>query len=145
MPTSTPRSKLTKSQQSHVRANLMRSASQIANQLYEYVTTDKIKVANREIDMTSERLASYRLVLGKTVPDLSATEITHKSGLESMDSAGLISRLTELAKQRPELAAKLQEAIGGKVIEQQAESKKLVVVESGGDNRSPVPETITPQ
>lgn len=144
MATRARRSVLTMDQQKHVRANLMNTASSIATQLGDYVTKGQITIAGRVIELTSERLQAWRMVLDRTVPTLSATEITHKSGLESMDSAGLISRLTELARQRPELAAKLQEAIGGKVIEQQAESKELVVVESREDNRSPASESLQP-
>lgn len=122
----------------------MNTASKIATQLADYIGKGQIVIAGNVIELTTERLQAWRMVLDRTVPTLSATEITHKSGLESLDSAALIGRLTELAKQRPELAAKLQEAIGGKLIEQ-VESKELVAVESREDNRSSAPETITPQ
>ncbi len=112
-----PRSQLTFSQQGQVRANLMRSASAIASQLQEYIEAGFITVAGKEVTMTTERLQAYRLVLSKTVPDLSSTEITHKSGLEGMDSGQLVTRLAQLAQARPELREKLYEALGGRLIE----------------------------
>lgn len=112
-----PRSKLTFSQQAHVRANMMGSAAMIARQLHEYIDTGELKVAGKLIEIDNTRLAAWRMVLDRTIPTLSATEITHKSGLESMDSGRLVERLALLVKDRPELASKLQEALGGKVIE----------------------------
>lgn len=100
----------------------MRSATLIANQAHEFIETGELMVAGNPIDLTSERLALWRLVLSKTIPDLSATEITHKSGLESMDQGKLVGRLAELVKTRPELAERLQEAIGGRIIEQVPEA-----------------------
>ena len=117
MPMKMPRSKLTADQQRHVRANLMRSASAIANQMHEYITTGQLVLAGRAVDMSSERIAVWRLALDRTVPSLSATEITHKSGLEAIDSSALVGRLAELVKVRPELAARLHEALGERVIE----------------------------
>lgn len=96
---------------------MMVSARLISNQLYDYIKDGRLEVAGNEVELTSERLAAWRLVLNKTIPDLSATEITHKSGLESMDQGKLVTRLAELVKTRPELAQRLQDAIGGRVIE----------------------------
>lgn len=111
------RSELTVSQQNHVRANLMRSASKISTQIEHYIETGEVKVAGNIIPMTPERLSTYRLVLDRTVPTLSTTEITHKTGLANMDSAQLVSKLADLVKGRPQLRAKLQEALGGRLIE----------------------------
>ena len=116
-----PRSQLTFSQQGQVRANLMKSAAAIAGQLNEYINDGFITVAGKEITMTTERIQAYRLVLSKTVPDLSATEITHKSGLEAMDTGQLVARLAQLAQARPELRKQLHEVLGGKLIEGQAQ------------------------
>lgn len=129
MATRKQRSVLTADQQRHVRANMMNTASKIATQLGEYVTKGKMVIAGREILLTSERLAAYRLILDRTVPTLSATEVTHKSGIEAMDQGALVARLAELARARPELAAKLQEAIGGRVIDGAGDSsgRELVV------------------
>ena len=120
-----PRSELTFNQQSHVRANLMRSATQIANQLHDYIrkgtiTINKVeggKATRCETTMTTERLAAYRLVLDRTVPTLSATEITHRTGLEGMTTEQLTEKLAALVKARPELGEKLFAITGGKTLE----------------------------
>ena len=116
-PARLPHSELTFDQQAKVRANLMRSASQAANQLHEYIRNGTIRVAGNDIVLTPERLAAYRLIFDRTIPSLSATEITHKTGMEDISSGQLTERLAELIKARPELADRLREALGGKVIE----------------------------
>ena len=112
-----PRSQLTFNQQSHVRANLMRSAGKIASQLHEYIRDGTITVAGRSIVMTPERLSAYRLVLDRTVPSLSATEITHRTGMEGMTTEQLTEKLAALVKARPELGERLHAALGGRLIE----------------------------
>ena len=132
-----PRSQLTFSQQGQVRANLMKSAASIARQLQEYIEEGFVKVAGKEITMTTERLQAYRLVLSKTVPDLSSTEITHKSGLEAMDSSQRVMRLAQLAQARPELRTKLYEALGGRLIE--AEPVEVEAGAKASPDSSPTP------
>jgi hypothetical protein len=95
----------------------MRSATQIATQLHEYVTTGQLKVADKEIDLSTERLAAWRMVLDRTIPSLSSTEITHKTGVEAIGTDKLVARLADLSKARPELAVQLQEALGIRVLE----------------------------
>lgn len=116
-PARLPHSELTFDQQVKVRANLMRSASQVANQLHEYIGKGTIRVAGNDIVLTNERLAAYRVILDRTIPTLSSTEITHKTGLEGMSSDQLTERLAQLIKSKPELGARLQEALGGRLIE----------------------------
>lgn len=115
------RSELTVSAQSHVRANLMRSATQIAHQVEHYLEHGTIKVGKGDnekvIPMTNERLSAYRLVLDRTIPTLSSTEITHKSALSNMDSTQLVQRLAEMAKKNPKLKERLLEALGERLIE----------------------------
>ena len=107
---------LTFDQQRTVRTRMMATASRIAAQLHQYAEEGRMVVAGREIPLTSERLAAYRLILERTVPALSATEITHTTAMEQMSSAQLVERLGELVKARPELADRLWSALGGRVI-----------------------------
>ena len=125
-----PKSMLTTRQQGEVRSRLMTTATAIANQLDGYVKTDTIVLnTGKEIKMSPARLQAYRLVLERTIPTLSATEIKHKSSLESLSTDALVVRLASLAKQRPELSAKLLEALGGRVIEPDRRETKTVVEE----------------
>lgn len=117
MPQHTPRSVLTVSQQGHLRARMMKSATTISTQIHQYLTTGVIKIQDKEIGMTSERLATYKLVLDRTIPTLHATEITRTSDLDNMTTDGLVDRLAQLAKARPELLQRLNEVLGGRLIE----------------------------
>ena len=113
-----PKSMLTSRQQVDLRGRLMLSAAKIASQLDEYVESNKITLNNgNEVKMSPARLQAYRLILERTIPTLSATEIKHKSSLESISTDALVARLASLAKQRPDLSQKLLEALGGRVIE----------------------------
>ncbi len=116
------RTKLTGRQVAEVRASMMKTAALIGNQLHRYIEDGKLVIGKNEIEITPSRLAAWKLVLDRTVPTLSASEITHKSGLESMDSGKLIGRLVELTRQRPELATKLQDALGIRVIQGEHET-----------------------
>ncbi len=117
MATKARRSALTVDQQNHVRAKMLQTASIIAGQLGRYIEDGKIVIAGRDILLTPERLAAYRLILDRTIPTLSATEVTHKSALEGMDQGALVNRLAELVRLRPELGDRLMEALGGRIIE----------------------------
>lgn len=117
MATKARRSALTVDQQNHVRAKMLQTASIIAGQLGRYIEDGKIVIAGRDILLTPERLAAYRLILDRTIPTLSATEVTHKSALEGMDQGALVNRLAELVRLRPELGDRLMEALGGRLIE----------------------------
>lgn len=114
-------SELTFRQQGLIRSKLMASAAMISEQIREYVETGKIVVAGQEYGMTPERLATYRLVYDRTVPTLSATEITHRSGIETMDTTQIVSRLSQLVKVAPELREQLYEALGASLINAKAE------------------------
>ncbi len=122
--------RLTTRQVSEVRAGMMKTAALIGHQLHKYIDKGELIVAGKPIELNEQRLKAWKLVLDRTIPTLSASEVTHKSGLESMDSGALIGRLVELAKQRPELASRLQEALGGKVIDHQAVEDNHQAVES---------------
>jgi hypothetical protein len=117
---SSPRSLLTADQQGHVRSNLMKSAGKIARQLDDYVEEGKIMVAGREVKLTSERLTAYKMILDRTIPTLSSTEIKRTTALEGMTSAQLVDKLAALVKARPELAEKLMGALGGRLIQHEA-------------------------
>ena len=141
-----PRSELTFNQQGHVRANLMRSATQIANQLHDYIRKGTITINSveggehkrKEIVMTPERLSAYRLVLDRTVPSLSATEITHRTGMEGMTTEQLTEKLAALVKARPELGERLHAALGGRLIEgRRVEAPPADGRAVGGSEREP--------
>ena len=110
---SQPRSALTFDQQRSVRARLMSTASAIAHQLDEYITTGKVIVAGREVRMDAARLAAYKTVLERTVPALSLTAVEHRSPMEGMGKEALVARLGEIVRARPELGERLREALGG--------------------------------
>ena len=116
-----PRSELTADQQRNVRARLMTTASVIAEQLGRYVRGEEVGHNGKALRIDSTRLAAYRLVLERTVPALSMSTVEHKSALETLDSAALLNRLAELVKARPELAGRLREALGERVIEAEAQ------------------------
>ena len=103
----------------------MKSASLVANQLDEYIRNGRVVIAGNEITIDQPRLAAWRMVLDRTIPTLSSTEITHKSGLEGMDTGKLVSRLAELVRVRPELAERLQEALGHRIINPEPLTSKL--------------------
>ena len=124
MATRKRRSVLTADQQQSVRAKMMKSAATIASQLDQYIEKGHLHVAGKSVELTSNRLAAWRLILDRTVPTLSNAEITHKREVETLDSNALLDRLTNLAKARPDLAQRLQEAIGGKVIDVEPEPAK---------------------
>ena len=107
---------LTFDQQMHVRRRMMISASKIANQLDEFVDKGQVIGAGNEVKLTTERLAAYKLILERTVPTLSSTEIKRTSVLESLSTEQLVDKLAQLVKARPELAETLTEALGGRVI-----------------------------
>lgn len=138
MATKKPRSVLTTSQQSHVRANMMRTAALIAHQLGQYTEHGTLTVAGREIPLTTERLAAWRMVLERTIPTLSSTEVKHTSALEGMATQQLINRLATLARTRPDLQRRLQEALGGMVIDAAPESAAVVPIATEGTQRASV-------
>ena len=94
----------------------MNTASAIAHQLHEYITTDRVIVAGREVRMDAARLTAYRTVLERTVPALSTTTVEHRSGLEGMGTEQLIGRLAKLVRSRPELGDRLREVLDGRVV-----------------------------
>ena len=117
MPRIPRRSALTADQQDHQRAKLMISAGKIISQLDEYITKGHITVAGKERKIDSTRLAAYRMVLDRTVPTISAAEITHKSEYEQLSTDDILAQLAKLASKKPELVSKLHDALGGKVID----------------------------
>jgi len=124
MPRNTRKSALTVDQQNHERARMMQSASKVISQLDEYVRTGAITVAGKTHSIDATRLQAYRLILDRTVPTVASKEITHKSEYEDMDTGKIVERLALLASKKPQLAAQLQEALGGRVID-------AVVVDQG--------------
>lgn len=122
MATNKSRAVLTTSQQGHLRAHMAKTAAAIASQIHEYVTEGEVKVCGKSVGMTPERLASYRIILERTVPTLSSTEVTHRSGLADVGTDQLVNRLVELAKARPELASRLSEAFGGRLINNEVQA-----------------------
>ena len=120
---------LTEDQQNEQRARMMKSASTIIGQLDEYLERGVVTVGGRRTVMTSERLTTYRLVLSKTLPDLTAREVTHRNELEALSSEQLMAKLKMMASKSPILAKKLQDAIGGKVIEGEVKVEKVEEVE----------------
>lgn len=113
-----PKSMLTTRQQGEQRGRLMLIAGKIAAQLDHFIDTDKVKLLNGElVALSPARLQAMRLILERTIPTLSATEVRHKSALESMGTDALVSKLAQLVQQRPELHEKLVEAMGPKVIQ----------------------------
>jgi len=117
MPRKTKRSVLTADQQNHHRAKLMVSAGKIVSQLDQYIKDGFITVAGKEHMIDNTRLAAYRLVLDRTVPTISASEITHRSENETLSTEDILGKLMGIAAKKPELAAKLQEVIGGRIIQ----------------------------
>ena len=139
MATKMQRSVLTASQQGHVRAKMMTTASVIAEQLGRYVKEGQLTIAGREITMSSERLAAWRMVLDRTIPTLSATEVTHRTGIESMGSDQLVARLADLVRTRPELGERLQAALGGRLIE--AVDQEAPDRNTGNESAAPIDES----
>lgn len=120
-----PKSMLTTRQQGELRGKLMHTASKVATQLDGYVENNQVQLQTGElVNMSPARLQAYRLILERTIPTLSATEIRHKSSLESLGTDALVTRLAALVQQRPELQAKLMEALGPKVIEASAVTRE---------------------
>lgn len=104
----------------------MPAAVAAVNQLSQYIIEDRIVIsdgtkAGMEVKMTPQRAQIYRLVMSKILPDLQATTIERKTALQELPTEALIDKIAEMAKGRPELTAKLLEAIGGKVIQVEQE------------------------
>lgn len=120
LPARQPRSQLTFRQQHVLRDKLMHTASLVCRQIHEVLETGKLVIAEKEIEVDVARLKAWNMVLNKTIPDLRATEITHKTSLGDTSTDQLLERLVELAKERPELQKRLSELMGVRVIEGKA-------------------------
>ena len=111
----------TKEQQGHLRHKAMQIAGIGLAQMKEYLETGFIKVGDNEVTMTNERLNTIKMALGKCVPDMHHTEVEHSKSYESLSTDDLILKLAAMASERPALAARLNEVIGGKLIQGQSD------------------------
>ncbi len=108
----------TKEQQGHLRAKAMQIAGIGLAQMREYLETGFISVANNEpITMTNERLNTIRTALNKCLPDMHHSEVQKTNKYEGASTEELIASLAKMAQERPQLARRLNDVLGGKVIE----------------------------
>ena len=86
-------------------------------QMKEYMETGEISLAHGKVEMNSDRLKVIQLALAKCLPDMHHTEVQRTSTFESVGTNELLEKLAAMTKERPQLAKRLNEVLGGKLIE----------------------------
>ena len=107
----------TKNQQLHLRAKMMNLAAKCQTQIQQYLDDGVINVSGNEYEVTNERINVWKLVFSKSLPDEKDVKMTHTTGLEELSQGELLSKLADMVQQRPDLAKRLNEVVGGKLIE----------------------------
>ena len=98
------------------RMKMLSVANRAIIEMEQYLKEGYVWVQGKQTAVTGERINTWKLAFSKTMPDLKASEVIHKTAYQRMSDEEILNRLSEIAARNPGLASKLQAALGGRVI-----------------------------
>ena len=101
---------LTKRGQEKIRSNFARQASAIGNVLIANALGTLQKPDGERYELSAGQIKSAEIILRKTVPDLSQTEIVQDAAPAVLSTDVLVSKVSDVLLARPELVDRLVRA-----------------------------------